>query len=152
MQYVEALLAQLANTKNVDAIRWEVVSLVREQLKRSHDNLDEWETAHLANAIGMLAMNVNALRQPTTAWLRLCLVDLRYARTPVSARPALPVDRSAGNKHVTPGQLHEALMAIIRQLDRRRAQPAPQPNVFRRRHDRLSNNGGRDRAAHSICR
>jgi hypothetical protein len=151
MQYVEALLTQLANTKNVDAVRWEVVGLVREQLKR-RDNLDEWEAVHLANAIGMLAMNVNAVRQPTKAWLRLCLVDLRYARTPVSARPALPADRSASDKRVTPGQLHDALLAVERQLERRRAQPAPHPNTFRRRHDRASNNGGRDGTPHSFSR
>jgi hypothetical protein len=97
-------------------------------------------------------MNVNAVRQPTKAWLRLCLVDLRNARTPISARPALPVDRSAGDNRVTLEQLLDALLAVERQLERRRAQPAPPANTFRRRHDRVSNNGGRDGAPNSFNR
>ena len=66
MHSVNAILLQLPNVNKLDAVRWAVVALIREQLHRRRDGLDEWEALHFANAITMLAMNVNALHQPTT--------------------------------------------------------------------------------------
>jgi len=143
MHSVNAILLQLPNMNKLDAVRWAVVELIREQLHRRRDSLDEWEASHFANAITMLAMNVNALHQPTTAWLRLCLVDLQNALTPDGARPAAPV-RDANSAPITFELLMEALDAIVRQLDRRDPRAPTPTSAFRRYLDRISNVGNLD--------
>jgi hypothetical protein len=145
MHSVDAILSQLANKKNLDAVRWAVVALVREQLFLRRDSLDDWEAAHFANAISMLAMNVNALQQPTAAWLRLCLVDLRHALTPQDERPSATPDRNISGEYITLQQLTEALDAVVRQLDRRDPKLTTTPaKTLRRYLDRISHAGGMD--------
>jgi hypothetical protein len=145
MHSVDAILSQLANKKNLDAVRWAIVALVREQLVLRRDSLDDWEAAHFANAISMLAMNVNALQQPTVAWLRLCLVDLRHALTPQDERPSARPDRNISGEHITLQQLTEALDAVVRQLDRRDPKlPTAPVKALRRYLDRMSHAGGMD--------
>ena len=152
MQSVEAILSQLANMKNLDAVRWAVVTLIREQLHNRRDALDGWETMHLANAINMLTMNVNALQQPTTAWLRLCLVDLQHALMPREERPSALPEHCVGDEQITHDHLTEALDAVIRQLDRRTSQSAKPNNVFRRYLDRISNVGNLDFGTQTLRR
>jgi hypothetical protein len=143
MHSVDAILPQLANMKNLDAVRWAVVTLVREQLLFRRDSLDDWEAAHFANAISMLAMNVNALQQPTVAWLRLCLVDLRHALMPKDERPSTMPDRKTCDEEITFLQLMESLDAVVRQLDRRDPKPTTMPvKTLRRYLDRISSLGG----------
>lgn len=146
MHSVNAILLQLPNMHKLDAVRWAVVELIREQLHLRREVLDEWEALHFANAITMLAMNINALHQPTTAWLRLCLVDLQHALTPEGKRPAPPAHHTE-SAPPTYDMLIDALDAVMRQLDRRDPR-APMPTSALRRYlDRISNVGNLDFAA-----
>jgi hypothetical protein len=142
MYSIDAIFPQLANMKNLDAIRWTVVGLIREQLDCRQDILDDWEAVNFANAISMLAMNVNALRQPTTAWLRLCLVDLKHALTPKAKRPSsAPNYHQIARERITYQQLIETLEAVVRQLDRRNPDTSIQVKSLRRCLDHISNVG-----------
>lgn len=86
MQKIEALLQQLDETCDPSGVRDAIADLIVTNLQAMKDSLGYWETAHFANAIAALALNTNALHQPTTAWLRLCLVDLEKVLVPESQR------------------------------------------------------------------
>jgi hypothetical protein len=82
MQSIESLLQRLDDSSDVDGTRNAIADLISGQLQARKDSLGYWETTHFANAIAALSLNVKSLRQPTTAWLRLCLVDLEKVLAP----------------------------------------------------------------------
>jgi hypothetical protein len=86
MPFADPVLRELDDIRNLGAIRSAIIRTIRLQLEYRRGALDEWETVHFTNAVSSLALNVNSLQQPTTAWLRLCLVDLETALL-------LPADR-----------------------------------------------------------
>jgi len=114
---LEILLHQLDNVQNVDVLRLAIVAHVHKRLHEQDGRLDDWETTHLANAIGALELNVNAVQQPTIAWLRLCLVDLQRALMPEADRHETVVLRSDDGVRITREQLIEAVDAIAQNLD-----------------------------------
>ncbi len=92
MEQVDAILQRLNANEDLGGIRLDIADLIAEQLQRKRDSLGYWEKAHFAHAIAALGWNMNAEHQPTTAWLRLCLVDLEKALVPANQR----------NEHYTP--------------------------------------------------
>jgi hypothetical protein len=86
MQPFDSLFLQVNDLANISAFRIQLVLLIFQNLYPLRDSLDHWEKDHFGNAINSLALNVDSMRQPTTAWLRLCLIDLEKALTPKEER------------------------------------------------------------------
>jgi hypothetical protein len=86
MQPFDSLFLQVNDLANISAFRVQLVLLIFQNLSPLRDSLDQWEKDHFGNAINSLALNVDSMRQPTNAWLRLCLIDLEKALTPKEQR------------------------------------------------------------------
>ncbi|HEY8024910.1 MAG TPA: hypothetical protein VIF60_10120 [Burkholderiaceae bacterium] len=111
------LLLQLNDVQQVAMVRAAFIDYALILLERSRETLDAWETVHLANAIGALSLNVHALQQPTSAWLRLALSDIERALMPPAHRPAPDVIRSIQNEWPTLQQLRDAIESIATEID-----------------------------------
>jgi len=112
MQSIESLLQRLDGGDDLKDIRSAVANLTADHLLAMKDSLGYWETTHFANAIAALSLNVNSLRQPTTAWLRLCLVDLEKVLVPPNQRDENSMLRDQHLESLTYEQLMEVLDAI----------------------------------------
>lgn len=86
MEQVDAILQRLNANQELGGIRLDIADLIAQQLERRRDSLGYWEKAHFAHSIGALGWNMNEKHQPTTAWLRLCLVTLEKALVPTDQR------------------------------------------------------------------
>jgi hypothetical protein len=86
MQKIESLLQQLDGDYDLKDLRNAISDLIVNHIQALKDSLGYWEKTHFANAIAAFALNMNSLHQPTTAWLRLCLVDLEKVLVPESQR------------------------------------------------------------------
>jgi hypothetical protein len=86
MQAFDSLFLQVNDLANISAFRVQLVLMIFQNLYPLRDSLDHWEKDHFGNAINSLALNVDSMRQPTNAWLRLCLIDLEKALTPKGER------------------------------------------------------------------
>jgi hypothetical protein len=86
MQPFDSLFLQANDLANISPFRVQLVLLIFQNLYPLRDSLDHWEKDHFGNAINSLALNVDSMRQPTNAWLRLCLIDLEKALTPKEER------------------------------------------------------------------
>jgi hypothetical protein len=86
MQAFDSLFLQVNDLANISAFRVQLVLMIFQNLYPLRDSLDHWEKDHFGNAINSLALNVDSMRQPTNAWLRLCLIDLEKALTPKEER------------------------------------------------------------------
>jgi hypothetical protein len=82
MQPFDSLFLQVNELTNIPASRVQLVLLIFQNLYRLRNSLDQWEKDHFGVAINWLTLNVDSMRQPTNAWLRLCLIDLEKALTP----------------------------------------------------------------------
>ncbi len=96
------------------SVRNAIANLILDHLQAMKDSLGYWETTHFANAIAALAMNVNSMRQPTTVWLRLCLVDLEKVLAPLNQRNESHLLQDEQLKALTYEQL-KALIDAIRE-------------------------------------
>jgi hypothetical protein len=83
---IDALFQGLTANDEIGGIRLDIANLIADQLRRKRKSLGYWEKAHFANAIAALGWNISARRQPTTSWLRLCLVNLEKALVPGAQR------------------------------------------------------------------
>jgi hypothetical protein len=86
IQRFDSLFLQVNDLDNIPAFRVQLVLMIFQNLYRLRDSLDDWGKDHFENAINSLALNVDSMRQPTNAWLRLCLIDLEKALTPKEER------------------------------------------------------------------
>jgi hypothetical protein len=86
MPFADPLFRQLDDVHHLHALRAAIMRTLRRQLRYRRGALDEWETVHFTNAIRALSSNMHSREQPTTAWLRLCMVDIETALL-------LPTDR-----------------------------------------------------------
>ncbi|HEV7619033.1 MAG TPA: hypothetical protein VGO51_13125 [Burkholderiaceae bacterium] len=111
MQIFDALLLRINDLDHIPAFRIELVLLIFQNLCLLRDSLDQWEKCYFWHAINSLARNVNSVQQPTTAWLRLCLIDLEKALMPKEERN----DRYCrpGAKADAVNQSYEQLMATL---------------------------------------
>lgn len=97
METIDDLLRQLQEAHDLQSFRRSIITVMLTHLRALPTESKAWNKAHYANAIAALAMNINAIKQPTDAWLRLCLVDLQNAiesaqSTPLSAPHVDPQD------------------------------------------------------------
>jgi hypothetical protein len=79
VQEIDKIACQLDAHSNLQDVRRAIVMLMLDQLYALQTTPRHWGRAHFANAVAALAMNIHGIQQPTNAWLRLCLVDLRKA-------------------------------------------------------------------------
>jgi hypothetical protein len=86
MQTLDSMVLQLDDLDNIPALKVQLAECIFRNLFQRKDALDDWEKDHFANSITALALNVDALQQPTNAWLRLCLIDLEKALIPKEKR------------------------------------------------------------------
>ena len=111
MPFADPVLRNLDDVSKVDEIRAAIVQTIRRQLLYRRGALDDWEIVHFANAISSLALNMQSLQQPTSAWLRLCLVDLETALL-------LPADRCGPCQVRRPGSAPLGYDELIEALDK----------------------------------
>lgn len=112
MQKIEALLQQLDGNCNPNDVRGAIADLIVANLQAMKDSLGYWETAHFANAIAALALNTHSLHQPTTAWLRLCLVDLEMVLVPENQRDENHLLKDTQLESLTYEQLLETIESV----------------------------------------
>ena len=86
MPNVDSILQQLDENRDIKEVRAAVADLIEHYLEALKGSLGYWEKAHIANAIAALAWNINSRHQPTSAWLRLCLVNVEKALVPANQR------------------------------------------------------------------
>jgi hypothetical protein len=79
VQEIDKIACRLDAHSNLQDIRRAIAALMLDQLYALQTTPTHWRRAHFANAVAALAMDIHAIQQPTNAWLRLCLVDLRKA-------------------------------------------------------------------------
>lgn len=116
MDAARALHPHLDNLGNLQALRRQILDILIDTLDRHQHFLDAWQKTHIANAIGSLAMNVDSLKQPTNAWLRLCLIDLEKARATPDDRSNLFAENLEASDQITYELLLEALDAVGRKI------------------------------------
>jgi hypothetical protein len=111
---------RLYEVDKIPVLRQEIVELIREGLNDSGKNLDDVRPKkHFANAISWLSLNVHSLIQPSTAWLRLCLMDLENAITPATLRSLAESGKNSQVTELSYEQLLDALHSVevkIREL------------------------------------
>ena len=90
MEEIDKLFERIDQGQNVDQIRIDIADLIGKSLYSMCDSFGYWEKVHMANAIGLLAWNINAsLQHPSanaTFWLRLSLVNGEKAFVPHDQR------------------------------------------------------------------
>jgi hypothetical protein len=116
MDAVTFLLSQIDDLNNIQAARVTIVELIRWQLARLKHSPDECGNMHLTNAIGALALNVDALMQPTNAWLRLCLADLDEALASSEECSKSCAGRAIDAEGVNHDKLEQALESVARKI------------------------------------
>ncbi len=112
MQNIESLLQQLDKDCDLAVMRNAIADLMIHHLEAMNHSLGYWETAHFANAIAALAMSMCQAHQPTTAWLRLCLVDLEKVLMPPNRRHEDSLLQDKQLESLT----YEQLMATIKSI------------------------------------
>jgi len=100
----------------IGEIRLDITDLIADRLHQVRESLGYWEKAHFANAIAALSWNINSRHQPTTSWLRHCLVNLEKALVPVDQRNETYAPKNADLDALTFEELVEAL-DIVRYSD-----------------------------------
>jgi hypothetical protein len=108
MPAIEKLLRQLDDSAGLPATRRDIALAMLAELRELQTAPRRWNKAHFANAIAALGMNINALQQPTNAWLRLALVDLRKAME--SARAGEPL--SPHERHLDAVTIEELIATV----------------------------------------
>lgn len=83
---VDLILRQIDENGDIAQIRCAILDLIAQELQALKGSFGYWEKACLANAIAALAWNIYSRHQPTTVWLRLCLVNVEKARVPAEER------------------------------------------------------------------
>ena len=115
--FINAMRQHILTQADVASIRIEILEFLFHSLKERKDSFGEWEKAHFSSAITALTLNIHAARQPTCAWLELCLSDLEKAITPAQSRD--PNYRSPGGSVVNARheQLMDAVICLRREID-----------------------------------
>ncbi len=79
MQAINDLLDRLDDPGSLSAVRHEITGLMLTYLRSLQKEPRHWEKAHMGHAVASLGMNIQSVKQPSHAWLRLCLIDLAKA-------------------------------------------------------------------------
>ena len=112
MNEIERILREIDNEGNIQEIRFAIANLIIDLLNKASNSLGYWEKAHLANAIAALGWNINSTHQPTTSWLRLCLVNAEKVLVPTDQRDQYytPIDNQLDS--LTFDQLMKAITEV----------------------------------------
>ena len=76
---IAVIQEQITQQAEVASIRAAILKLLRHSIDVRKNTLQDRESEHFSDAITALAMNMQAVVQPSYSWLRLCLVDLEKA-------------------------------------------------------------------------
>lgn len=118
MDTFEALREMVDTGADVDAVRRAILDAMQALLAQEETAMDDWRMAHLINAVGAFSLNCNAVQQPTTAWLRLCVDDLEKATRPADHRAdAFGAGRSLHEFLATADWLRTSLEALRRSVE-----------------------------------
>jgi hypothetical protein len=112
MQGINKIACELDDGSTPPEIRRAIADLMLAQLQSLRTAPRSWEKVHFANAIAALGMNIHAIQQPTHAWLRLCIVDLKKAID--STKVHAPYTEQEGNLDAV---TIEELIATIESLN-----------------------------------
>jgi hypothetical protein len=107
---------QIKDLAGVASVRTNILRLLFKSLKASEGSFGDWERIHFSNAINAFGLNVYSSKQPTYAWLRLCIADLEKATVPPGMRnlEALALDPS--QKDIGCGRLLEIVRCLAREV------------------------------------
>ena len=109
MKDVDAILKRLNDQGDLGEIRLDIADFIADRVNQVQKPLGYWEKAHFANAIAALSRNINSRHQPTTSWLRHCLVNLEKAIAPADQRDENYAPQNAHLDSLTFEQLMEAI-------------------------------------------
>lgn len=112
MKDVDAILKRLNDQGDLGEIRLDIADLIADRLHRVRKSLGYWEKAYFNNAIDALSRNINSRYQPTTSWLRHCLVNLEKALVPADRRNENCAPQNVQLDALTFEQLAEALDTV----------------------------------------
>lgn len=90
---IESLFAKVDDLSDLRATRRAIVDRIAATLDRHRNALGRWEKDHLVTAISALHWNVNHLHQPSSWWLRYCLLNIAKAEIPPHQRSEMPSPR-----------------------------------------------------------
>ncbi|MHB8123757.1 MAG: hypothetical protein ACYDG4_16590 [Desulfuromonadaceae bacterium] len=76
---VDSILNELDKYGDIKKARIAIADLIDHHLHALQNSLGYWEKTHFANAIACLAWNIGSRHQPSIAWLRLCIVNIKKA-------------------------------------------------------------------------
>ncbi len=86
MNDIHAIFEKLDTDVPAKEIRQAIAALIAKCLKKKSQSLGYWEKLHFLSAISALAWNRGSSSQPTSTWLRLCLVNIEKALVPKNQR------------------------------------------------------------------
>lgn len=112
MHDIDSILEKLDENGDIGDIRRAIADLIVDRLQKVRNSLGYWEKAYFANAIAALAWNTNSSSQPTTSWLRLCLVNLEKAHVPAEQRNENYTPRDSQLDSLTFDQLMNAIVEV----------------------------------------
>lgn len=97
---------------DLDEVRNEITSLIKEALDTFGENINNWQKLHISSAIGNLACNVAQRQKDSDAWLRICLLNIEKSYTPENERN----DSSISNAEELVKITHKHLVKAINSL------------------------------------
>lgn len=110
MSDIDAIFEKLDTDVPVQSIRQEIAALITKHLKQLQGALGYWEKFHFLSAISALAWNRNpAEKYKSSAWLRLCLVNIEKGFVPKNERNENYARKDAQIEALTYEQLVEML-------------------------------------------
>ena len=112
MEDINSIVERLGKGWDVKEARRAVADLIVEYIQSAQGSFGYWEKFHFANALSALGWNINSRHQPTTYWLRLCLVNLDKALVPAKQRNENYTPKDKEIESLTFEQLMDAAEAV----------------------------------------
>lgn len=112
MPTVHSTLQQLDEGRDIKEVRSAVADLIVHYLHELNGSLGYWEKVYFSYAIAVFSWNANSRNQPTTAWLRLCLVAVEKAMLPADRRNENFTSRDKQLEAITCEQLVEDINSL----------------------------------------
>lgn len=86
MVVMEELAIRIRAGENIDQVRRDIASFIRDELEARRESLGTWERLHFANAVEELHRNLQGGQPPNNRWLMLSLVNALKACCPSDER------------------------------------------------------------------
>lgn len=115
MNKIDELFHQIEAEVDISKLRRNIADLIIHEIEQLGENkVGYWEKLYFANAISALARNFNSTNQPTSSWLKLCLVDIEKALVPSEKRDDSYVSRNGQIDSISFTQLVEEIRNVKR--------------------------------------